>query len=85
MTVNIGFGNVVMINKIIAIVKYEAAPIKRMVQESRYNGKVVDATCGRKTKTVIVCGDYIILSALQTNTIAGKIERGLGHEDKETV
>lgn len=66
----IGFGNVVNTGKIIAVVSPEAAPVKRMVQNARQNGKAIDATQGRRTKSVIVTGDdYIVLSALQPDTL----------------
>lgn len=68
---NIGFGNVVNTAKIIAIAGPEAAPIKRMVQNARQLGKVIDATQGRRTKSVIFAeNDYIVLSALQPDTLA---------------
>ena len=67
---NIGFGNVVNTAKIIAVVGPEAAPVKRMVQNARQLGKVIDATQGRRTKSVIVTeADYIVLSALQPDTL----------------
>lgn len=68
--INIGFGNLVNADKIIAIVSPDAAPVKRLVQHSRETDRVVDATAGRKTKAVIVCeGDRIVLSALGADTI----------------
>lgn len=67
---NIGFGNVVNTAKIIAVVGPEAAPVKRMVQNARQLGKVIDATQGRRTKSVIVTGeDFVVLSALQPDTL----------------
>jgi extracellular matrix regulatory protein A len=72
--VNIGFGNVVNANKIIGIISPEAAPIKRMVQSARDNGMAIDATCGRKTKSVIVMESrHLVLSALLPETIAGRV------------
>lgn len=69
--INIGFGNVVNTAKIIAVAAPDAAPIKRMVQNARQTGKVIDATQGRRTKSVIFTeNDYIVLSALQADTIA---------------
>jgi len=68
--IHIGFGNVVNIEKIISIVSPDAAPIKRMVQRAKENGTVIDATQGRKTKSVIVMENgQIVLSALLTDTI----------------
>ncbi|KAB1440667.1 DUF370 domain-containing protein [Candidatus Galacturonibacter soehngenii] len=71
--INIGFGNVVNTNKIVAVINPEAAPIKRMIQTAKDKGVVVDATQGRRTRSVIITEDeYIILSALQPETIAGR-------------
>ncbi|MBR1443010.1 MAG: DUF370 domain-containing protein [Firmicutes bacterium] len=73
--INIGFGNVVSANRIIAIVSPESAPIKRLIQEAKDNGNSVDATCGRRTRAVIITdSEHIILSALQPETIANRIE-----------
>ncbi|MCR5791723.1 MAG: DUF370 domain-containing protein [Lachnospiraceae bacterium] len=69
--VNIGFGNIINTDKIVTIVSPDAAPIKRMLQIAKDNGTAVDATCGRKTKSVIVTGDgQLVLSALLPETIA---------------
>jgi regulator of extracellular matrix RemA (YlzA/DUF370 family) len=73
--VNIGFGNIVSINRIIAIVSPESAPIKRMIQEARKKGYLVDATYGRRTRAVIITdSEYIILSAVQPETVAHRLE-----------
>lgn len=72
--VNIGFGNVVNAAKIISIISPEAAPIKRMVQSAKDNGMAIDATCGRRTKAVIVTeSGHLILSSLLPDTIAGRV------------
>ena len=64
--INIGFGNMVSASRLIAIVSPESAPIKRMVQEARDRGVLVDATYGRRTRAVLITdSDHIILSALQ--------------------
>lgn len=71
--VNIGFGNMISASRIIAIVKPESAPIKRMINESREQGKLVDATYGRRTRAVIICdSDHLILSAVQPETMANR-------------
>ena len=72
--INVGFGNMVNADKIVGIISPEAAPIKRMVQNAKDDGMAIDATCGRRTKAVIVtdCG-RLILSALLPETIAGRI------------
>lgn len=72
--INVGFGNVVNADKVIGIISPEAAPIKRMVQNAKDNQMAIDATCGRRTKAVIVTeGGYLVLSALLPETIAGRI------------
>ena len=68
--INIGFGNVVNADKIISIVSPVAAPVKRLVQNARDNGDAVDATCGRKTKAVIIMENKtVVLSSLLPETI----------------
>ncbi|MCR5558867.1 extracellular matrix/biofilm regulator RemA [Schwartzia sp. (in: firmicutes)] len=72
--INIGFGNIVMANRIVAIVSPESAPIKRIVQEAREKGSVIDATYGRRTRSVIVTdSSHIILSAVQPETVAHRV------------
>jgi len=74
--VNIGFGNVVNSNKIISIISPEAAPIKRMVQNAKDAGMAIDATCGRRTKAVIVTDSgHLILSSLLPETIAARVNQ----------
>lgn len=69
--INIGFGNAVNTAKIVAVVSPDAAPVKRLVQHAKEEGRVIDATQGRRTKAVIVTQeDHVILSALQPDTIA---------------
>lgn len=71
--INIGFGNVISADRMIAVVNPDAAPIKRMVQDARDRGNVIDATCGRKTRAVIVMDSgSIILSAIQPETISAR-------------
>ena len=82
--INIGFGNIVAANRIISIISPESAPIKRIIQEAKERGMVIDATCGRRTRSVIVTdSDHIILSAIQTETIAGRAEPKSGDENIE--
>ena len=74
MLINIGFGNVVNMDKVISIVRADAAPVKRMVQVARDGGMAVDATCGRKTKCVLVMDSgHLVLSALQPETIENRV------------
>ncbi len=69
--VNIGFGNVVVASRIVAIITPSAAPIKRLKEEARQHGKLLDATQGRKTRAVIITdSDHVILSAVQPATVS---------------
>ena len=73
--VNIGFGNIVSADRLIAIVSPESAPIKRIVQEARETGRLIDATCGRSTRAVVLtASDHIILSAIQPETVANRLD-----------
>lgn len=73
--VNIGFGNMVNSGKLIAVVSPDGAPIKRLVQSARENQRVIDATQGRKTKAVLIMeSDFIVLSALQPDTIGRRFQ-----------
>ncbi len=72
--INIGFGNIVAANRIVAIVSPESAPIKRIIQEARDRGMLIDATYGRRTRAVIIVdSDHIILSAVQPETVAHRL------------
>ena len=80
--INIGFGNMVSANRLIAIVSPESAPIKRIVQEARDKGSLIDATYGRRTRAVIIRdSDHIILSAVQPETVANRLDSS--NEDLE--
>ncbi len=71
MIINIGFGNALNSDKILSIVKPDAAPVKRLVQTAKDNGNCIDATCGRKCKSVVISDNgYIILTALLPETIS---------------
>ena len=73
--INIGFGNMVSSNRIISIVSPESAPIKRIIREGEDKGILINATYGRRTRAVIITDSgHIILSAIQPETIAGRIE-----------
>ncbi len=83
----IGFGNLVATARILALVQPEAAPVKRMIQEARDRGALIDASAGRKTKTVLVMdSDHIILSAVEAEKIlAGQIGSDMEAEDESSV
>jgi len=71
--INIGFGNLITAERIVSIVSPESAPIKRIISDSRENGKLVDATFGRRTRAVIItdCG-FVVLSSLQPETVSSR-------------
>lgn len=72
--VNIGFGNIVSANRIVSVVSPESAPIKRIIQEARDRGMLIDATYGRRTRAVIITdSDHVILSAVQPETVAHRL------------
>lgn len=74
--VNIGFGSIVAANRIVAMVNPESAPTKRLVQEAREKGVLIDATYGRRTRTVIITdSNHIILSTLQAETVALRLAK----------
>lgn len=83
--INIGFGNMVSANRLIAIVSPESAPIKRIIQEARDKGVLIDATYGRRTRAVLITdSDHVILSAIQPETVANRIvERDDEEEDED--
>ena len=79
--INIGFGNYVSAQRIVAVISPDSSPVRRMFREATDRQKVVDATCGRKTRAVIVTdSDQVILSALQPETVAGRIGEREGAE-----
>ena len=72
--VNVGFGNLVSANRMIAIVSPESAPIKRIIQDAKERGTLIDATHGRRTRAVIITdSDHIILTYLQSETVANRL------------
>lgn len=82
--VNIGFGNIVAANRIISIISPESAPIKRIIQEARDKGMLVDATYGRRTRAVVVVDSgHIILSAVQPETVANRMVAQTADSEEE--
>ena len=83
--ISIGYGNMVATDRIVTLVTPESAPIKRMIQDAKDAGRVIDVSCGKKTKSVIITdSEHIILSAVKTETIANRLE-GIndGDDDEE--
>ena len=76
--INIGFGNMIAAERIVAVVSPDSAPVKRLVQEARDARRVVDATQGRRTRAVVITdSDHVVLSAIQPETVASRVG---GHE-----
>ena len=72
--INIGFGNIVSSERLVAVVSPESAPIKRMIQEARDRSMLIDATYGRRTRAVIIMdSDHVVLSAVQPTTVANRL------------
>ena len=81
--INIGFGNMVSANRLVAIVSPESAPIKRIIQDAKDRGTLIDATYGRRTRAVLVTDrDHVILSAVQPETVANRLSEEELEEDE---
>ena len=79
--VNIGFGNLIARERMVAVVTPDSAPIKRLVQESRERGMLIDATYGRKTASIFIMdSDHVILSAIQTETLWNRLDQEVGED-----
>ena len=84
MLINIGFGNMVTADRVIAMVSPESAPIKRIIQDARDRGTLIDATYGRRTRAVIIMdSEHVILSAVQPETVANRFIDSGDEEDEE--
>ena len=81
--INIGFGNMVSAGRIVAIASPDSAPIKRLVQDAKEENRVIDVSCGRRTRSVIITdSEHVILSAIQTETIAARLDTGISEYDE---
>ena len=82
--INIGFGNMVSANRLVAIVSPESAPIKRIIQDARDRGTLIDATYGRRTRAVIITdSDHVVLSAVQPETVANRLSYQEDDEEED--
>ena len=80
--INIGFGNLVSASRIVAIASPDSAPVKRLVQDAKEEGRIIDVSCGRRTRAVIITdSEHVILSAIQTETIANRLDNSVVLED----
>lgn len=82
--INIGFGNMVSAGRIIAVAAPDSAPIKRLVQDAKEEGRVIDASCGRRTRAVIITdSEHVILSAIQTETLTNRLSGDVDEVDTD--
>ena len=82
--INIGFGNMVASDRIITIVSPDSAPIKRLVQDAKDAGRVIDVSCGRRTRAVVITdSEHVILSAIQAETIANRLDSNDAVDDDD--
>ena len=84
--INVGFGNMVAVDRVVALANPDSAPIKRLIQDSKDDGRAIDVTCGRRTRAVIITdSEHVILSAIQTETIANRLDNSndMGDEEDE--
>ncbi len=82
--INIGFGNMVAADKVVTIVSPDSAPIKRLIQDAKDAGRVIDVSCGRRTRAVIVTdSEHVILSAIQAETIANRLDSDVVEDEIE--
>ena len=80
--INIGFGNMVAVDRMVALVSPDSAPIKRLIQDAKDEGRTIDVTCGRRTRAVIITdSEHVILSAIQAETIANRLENDALDDD----
>lgn len=84
--INIGFGNLVAADRVVALASPDSAPIKRLVQEAKDSGRAIDVTCGRRTRAVIITdSEHVLLSAIQTETISNRLGDSLSDAEDEIV
>ncbi len=84
--INIGFGNMVASHRVVTLVSPDSAPIKRLIQDARDTGRVIDVSCGRRTRSVIITdSEHVILSAIQPETIATRLNGQTDSDDDEDI
>ena len=84
--INVGFGNMICAERVVAIASPDSAPIKRLVQDAKEDGRVIDVSCGRRTRSVIITdSEHVILSAIQTETVTNRLtsDEDVDNEDPE--
>ena len=81
--INIGFGNMVAADRVVVIANPDSAPIKRLIQDSKEDGRAIDVTCGRRTRAVIITdAEHVILSAIQAETVANRLDNSEDSEEE---
>lgn len=82
--INVGFNNMVSAERVVSVITPDSAPIKRLIQDSRDEGRVIDCTCGRRTRSVVITdSDHIILSAIQAETLVSRVSGRADDEEME--
>lgn len=82
--ISIGYGNLVASERVVALVSPESAPVKRLISDAKEQGRVIDVSCGRRTRAVIITdSEHVILSAIQAETIANRLESDSEADDDE--
>ena len=82
--INVGFGNMVAVERIVTLASPDSAPMKRLVQDAKDDGRAIDVTCGRRTRAIIITdSEHVILSALQTETIATRLENNTAADESD--
>ena len=82
--INVGFGNMVAADRVVALASPDSAPVKRLVQDAKDDGRAIDVTCGRRTRSVIITdSEHVILSAIQTETISNRLDNSGEESDDE--
>ena len=82
--INIGFGNMVAADRVVAVVSPDSAPIKRLIQDAKDQGRTIDVSCGRRTRAVIITdSEHVILSAIQSETIANRLDSNTADDEEE--
>lgn len=84
--INVGFGNMVAAERVIAVVSPDSAPIKRLVQDAKDSGRAIDVTCGKRTRAAIITdSEHVILSAFQAETISNRLSDETAEDDDEEL
>ena len=82
--INIGYGNMVAVERVVTLVSPDSAPVKRLIQDAKDDGRIIDVTCGRRTRAVIITdSEHVILSAIQAETIANRMDDTSYEEEEE--